>query len=411
MWLPLFFVWKRWFYLSLQVRILQRAMSLLKHNGRIVYSTCSLNPVENEAVIAEALKLNPGMSRLAKSSMRTVLHYLPHSISACGCFVDVAWIETATWALKMATMCWQEFNENIRDLSGIPEFWPWHSSQNETDWGTFSSPRCRISKFALLVFANNTWWLLELLTSQACAYILTYRIQVASLSPFWRRQIRHLLKICSKGLFVFILKLGYWVLSRKRNAKNPSEATQSKRPRLEGVTVKDLVVTPTNSFEVDKPIHDITMGPQSGQDSAKIPASGEANNGEKAQVVKPSGTESFKENPYTFLSSTDPILVSCMCVLSSLSSGISWCLFAESDWNWVPTFLLRISSFVTLRESPHGHSISLTIWSRISSNIMITLASGLRSREQSYSQSRRVARESMPNSVFWARVYLSFYPI
>lgn len=45
---------------SLQVRILQRAMNLLKHDGRIVYSTCSLNPVENEAVIAEALKLNPG---------------------------------------------------------------------------------------------------------------------------------------------------------------------------------------------------------------------------------------------------------------------------------------------------------------------------------------------------------------
>lgn len=45
---------------SLQVRILLRAMNLLKDNGRIVYSTCSLNPVENEAVLAEALAANPG---------------------------------------------------------------------------------------------------------------------------------------------------------------------------------------------------------------------------------------------------------------------------------------------------------------------------------------------------------------
>ncbi|KAF8323022.1 S-adenosyl-L-methionine-dependent methyltransferase [Clavulina sp. PMI_390] len=54
----------------LQLRILLRAMGMLGTNGRIVYSTCSLNPIENEAVLAAALNATPGQFRLVDVSDR-----------------------------------------------------------------------------------------------------------------------------------------------------------------------------------------------------------------------------------------------------------------------------------------------------------------------------------------------------
>jgi multisite-specific tRNA:(cytosine-C5)-methyltransferase len=39
-----------------QMRILVRALQMLKVGGRVVYSTCSMNPIENEAVVASAIE-------------------------------------------------------------------------------------------------------------------------------------------------------------------------------------------------------------------------------------------------------------------------------------------------------------------------------------------------------------------
>ena len=47
-----------------QVRILVRALQMLKPGGRVVYSTCSLNPVENESVIAAAIAQCGGPSKV-----------------------------------------------------------------------------------------------------------------------------------------------------------------------------------------------------------------------------------------------------------------------------------------------------------------------------------------------------------
>lgn len=53
---------------SLQLRILLRAMNMLRPGGKIVYSTCSMNPLENEAVLAAALNVHPGPSIRLSSS-------------------------------------------------------------------------------------------------------------------------------------------------------------------------------------------------------------------------------------------------------------------------------------------------------------------------------------------------------
>jgi 16S rRNA (cytosine967-C5)-methyltransferase len=79
---------------SLQRRLLQKAVSLLKPGGRLVYCTCSLEPEEGEAAIAELLAADGGLRRVPiepaevgglaelisrDGDLRTLPCHLPHA--------------------------------------------------------------------------------------------------------------------------------------------------------------------------------------------------------------------------------------------------------------------------------------------------------------------------------------------
>jgi tRNA (cytosine34-C5)-methyltransferase len=67
-------LWKKWnpghaFSLqSIQLRIATRGIQLLAPGGLMVYSTCSMNPIENESVVAQLLQIFQGQISLVDIS-------------------------------------------------------------------------------------------------------------------------------------------------------------------------------------------------------------------------------------------------------------------------------------------------------------------------------------------------------
>eukprot|EP00891_Asterochloris_glomerata_P009762 jgi/Astpho2/9762/e_gw1.00149.36.1_t len=67
-------IWRRWTpgngngLHPLQVRIALHACQMVKVGGRVVYSTCTFNPIEDEAVVAEVLRASKGAMQLLDMS-------------------------------------------------------------------------------------------------------------------------------------------------------------------------------------------------------------------------------------------------------------------------------------------------------------------------------------------------------
>jgi len=61
----------------IQSVILKRGIELLKVGGKMTYSTCSLNPVENESVVAAALKEFAGVIKLVVPAEMPEFRFMP----------------------------------------------------------------------------------------------------------------------------------------------------------------------------------------------------------------------------------------------------------------------------------------------------------------------------------------------
>ena len=80
---------------GLQAAILARAGESLASGGRLVYSTCSLEPEENEEVVAETLQRDTSLRRVSRNEAEDILqpHLVP-SVPAAGLFDDFGYFHT-----------------------------------------------------------------------------------------------------------------------------------------------------------------------------------------------------------------------------------------------------------------------------------------------------------------------------
>ncbi|KAJ7652218.1 S-adenosyl-L-methionine-dependent methyltransferase [Mycena rosella] len=265
-------IWKSWQPMDgnglhgLQLRILQRAMKMLAPHGRIVYSTCSLNPVENEAVVACALKSNPDFHLVDVSAKLPELQRCPGL---------TVWRPTDR-SLKTTYDTYETFLETCEEGDVIK------GKMTRGHWPPEG---------------------VELLDLPRCIRVYPHLQDTG-------------------GFFVAVLERTVAPLrDKKRGAEEPADDLESKKPRLDDAVEDEIV-------EAGAPVDDPLLKAEiPAEDAASATAEVEivpedagsatvkaktSTNPAPRRVKKGEGGGSFKEHPYTFLPSDDATLASCI---------------------------------------------------------------------------------------------------
>lgn len=81
---------------ALQVKLLRSALAHLQPGGRLVYSTCSMEPEENESVIAEVVKMGPTAQQVSVSdSVQVLAPHLAPGVDASSLFDGSGFFRTS----------------------------------------------------------------------------------------------------------------------------------------------------------------------------------------------------------------------------------------------------------------------------------------------------------------------------
>ncbi|KAG2029107.1 hypothetical protein BDR03DRAFT_1018892 [Suillus americanus] len=260
-------IWKRWQPMdgnglhSLQTRILQRAMRMLEPDGRIVYSTCSLNPVENEAVIAAALNSNPDFQLIDVSAQ------LPELIRRPGIS---SWAPTVNRTINTTFKTWDAYNDTLTEEQRAD------SKMSETHWPP---------------------------------------INAKSL------QLHHCMRIYPSSGYGWILRC----CARKKAAEKKRDAEEAEITVPEAEKVKlDLGGLPEPQASVSVPPTPVSEDDGSRPlmlDTVEADAQAVTETKKTIFKGKPKLSDpSFKEMPYTFLEPDDPTLISCIDQLNLTAS-------------------------------------------------------------------------------------------
>ncbi|KZT72023.1 S-adenosyl-L-methionine-dependent methyltransferase [Daedalea quercina L-15889] len=288
-------IWKHWQPMdgnglhSLQIRILQRGMRMLKKGGRIVYSTCSLNPVENEAVVAAALQSIPGFELVDMSN------HLPCLVHRHGM---ISWVPTVDRNITTDFLTYEDY------------------------WNSLSEEKRQQSKML-----ESHW---PPMPEEAQSLNLTRCIRIYP----------HLQD--TGGFFIAVLQKVPPPPDNRRNPDRRSRQAEAvgdpyastvKKPKL----ADDQPSTPegaSTDIELPEGIEDELLDGPEDEDEGNLPT--EVSESQRRPAISPEefkqqqkgkkhrgdggGVVHFKENPFTFVSPGDPIIQTCMRKLHLQSS-------------------------------------------------------------------------------------------